>query len=551
MCGSCQMPDITALALLLQAVLLLIALCPSFASVSPPKVIYDNDGVWESSGTADFFYYVLASQGAIDLRGVITTCTTRHREDLQWEWPFPPLADEDLVSERQAFIEKCRRSGLRNIPDCTAGVSIPLDTRRPPSGVIEDTEPIENPGSRLIVAEARKCSPANPLYICMGGEATALACAYLMDPSIAGNVVAVQSGGPQAGPEGHDIDGRGHNFAIDGWAAYVCVERLQYHLMTLHGWSSGDNTVGNRDGCPLIERDQLWKLPDTEIRQALIEKWWALRRTDWDSRPAIFVLRPDYPKRECLTKFDHWQRWDEWYPNISKDALYYKEAEDGYLHNIFECNADVATSEWWARATDPSAWHETARQTPYGGAPHAIPGRVEFEHFDYGGEGYAYHGTDVNACVVRPNGWPNVYCNPRDPVWLNVNCGAQKDAFRLMENVDLVRDTTASSGYSVGRVRAGEWIEYTVHVAESAAYDVTVAVACKGSGAQFHLEFDGEDKTGQLSVPDTGAWDDYHRLTKTGVRLRAGRQVMRICFDAVASSGWGGVYDHVEFAPHL
>jgi hypothetical protein len=511
-----------------------------------PKVIYDNDGVWESSGTADFFYYALASQGAIDLRGVITTCTTRHHEDLDWEWPFPPLADKGLVSERQTFIEKCRRSGLRNIPDCIAGPSLSLSMKEPDSGVIEDTEPIDNPGSRLIVEEANRCSTEEPLYLCLGGELTAVANAYLLDPSIADKVIILHTGGLRAGKDGHDISAKGCNFAFDGWAAYICTEKFEYYLMTVGKWEDSMDTSYNPDGCPVVDRERLYELPNTEIRRTMIEKWWDSRRTDWDSRPGIFLLRPDYARREALVRFSRWDVWDSYYPVLSKKGGYYKESPDGKLHHIMECDGEVATAEWWARAIDPAAWHGSAGQIPFGDSPAAVPGRIELAHFDHGGEGVAYHDQDINAPVARPSGWPNVYHNPIDPVWLNINCGVQQNSFRLMENVDLVCAPGTESHYAVGRTAPGEWIEYTVQVTENGTYGLHVAVASEGTGGIFHIEFDGEDKTGPLSVPDTGAVDKYQMVSKPGIELTAGTKVMKLCFDS-APNEYVGVFDHVKF----
>jgi hypothetical protein len=47
--------------------------------------------------------------------------------------------------------------------------------------------------------------------------------------------------------------------------------------------------------------------------------------------------------------------------------------------------------------------HEDATIEPYGGTPWAIPGTIEAENYDLGGEGVAYHDTDAtnNGGVYR------------------------------------------------------------------------------------------------------------------------------------------------------
>ena len=57
----------------------------------------------------------------------------------------------------------------------------------------EDT-PIDSPGARLIIEEAMR-DDERPLYVCLLGAITDLACAYLMEPRIAGRLTAVWVGG--------------------------------------------------------------------------------------------------------------------------------------------------------------------------------------------------------------------------------------------------------------------------------------------------------------------------------------------------------------------
>jgi hypothetical protein len=64
----------------------------------------------------------------------------------------PRLAEENW--HYQHIIEKARRSGMKNIPNATAGAGTTLT--KPASGLIEETVPIDTPGSRLIVEEAKK-----------------------------------------------------------------------------------------------------------------------------------------------------------------------------------------------------------------------------------------------------------------------------------------------------------------------------------------------------------------------------------------------------------
>lgn len=142
-------------------------------------------------------------------------------------------------------------------------------------------------------------------------------------------------------------------------------------------------------------------------------------------------------------------------------------------------------------------------QTPYSGAI-AIPGRLQAENYDLGGEGVAYSDSDPD------------------------NQGA---TYR-QDGVDLGGDAT-SQEYVVGWTAAGEWLEYTIHVAVSGILSFAASVTSNADGAQFHLEIDGADVTGAVSVPNTGGWSAYTTVTgNTTAVVPAGQHILRLSFDA-------------------
>jgi hypothetical protein len=139
-------------------------------------------------------------------------------------------------------------------------------------------------------------------------------------------------------------------------------------------------------------------------------------------------------------------------------------------------------------------------QLPYHGSPSAIPGKIQAEDFDYGGEGIAYH--DIEAA----------------------NQGGQ---YRPLEGVDIESCADTGGGYDVGWVRTGEWMEYTVNVGFAGAYTIEARVASNAAASGiFHIEFNGVDKTGNISVPVTGGWQNWTTVSAT-VTLSAGTQIMR------------------------
>jgi endoglucanase len=163
-------------------------------------------------------------------------------------------------------------------------------------------------------------------------------------------------------------------------------------------------------------------------------------------------------------------------------------------------------------------------RTTYGnnGNPWAILSsgttRIEAENYDLGGEGVAYHDTDA---------------------------ANQGGSMRTSEGVDLEATTDTGGGHNVGWIAAGEWIEFTVDVAAAGSYDLKLRVARQPSGSStMRVLFAGVDKTGDLAVPSTGGWQTWTDLTRTGVSLSAGPQILRI-----AMVGGSFNVNWIEIAP--
>lgn len=144
------------------------------------------------------------------------------------------------------------------------------------------------------------------------------------------------------------------------------------------------------------------------------------------------------------------------------------------------------------------------QQSPYGGTVRNIPGTIEAEHYDVGGQGVAFN---------------------------DLTTGNSGNAFRS-DNVDIEATTDTGTGYNVGWIQAGEWLEYTVNVQTAGSYSLQVRVAATSSGKTFHIELDGTNISGTITVPNTGAWQNWQTVTVNTPSLSTGQKVMRIVMDA-------------------
>jgi cytochrome c len=191
-------------------------------------------------------------------------------------------------------------------------------------------------------------------------------------------------------------------------------------------------------------------------------------------------------------------------------------------------NVAVGIYELKARATDNvglTAWSAPFTvsvingQAPFYGSPQTIPGTIQAEDFDGGGEGLAYHDSDT----------PN-------------NGGQYRNA-----NVDIENTGDTGGGYNVGWTAAGEWLKYTLNATVDGIYSIGMRVASSGNAGTFHLEIDGQNVTGPVVVNDTGGWQIYQTLTQTNVNISASRHELRWVVDSSGANGTAGNHNYFVF----
>ncbi|HEX8523355.1 MAG TPA: NPCBM/NEW2 domain-containing protein [Tepidisphaeraceae bacterium] len=175
-----------------------------------------------------------------------------------------------------------------------------------------------------------------------------------------------------------------------------------------------------------------------------------------------------------------------------------------------------------------SNWSTTrfpvATASAFMAAPQSIDNTIQVEDFDQGSEGYGYHDTEYT------------------------NYGTAT-SYRFPAGVDLENTSDAGGGFNIGYVKSGEWLNYTVNVAQAGLYNLAVRVASYTAGGNFHFELDGVNLTGAMTVPNTSAWQTYTTISKNGLNLPAGLHTLRLVMDSQgASSGATGNFNWFKFS---
>ena len=147
-------------------------------------------------------------------------------------------------------------------------------------------------------------------------------------------------------------------------------------------------------------------------------------------------------------------------------------------------------------------------EAPYGGTAAAVPGTVQAENYDTGGQGVAYN-------VIAVNGSANGYRS---------------------DGVDLEATTDSGGGYDLGWTAAGQWFKYTVNVATAGTYTVGLRLAAPTAVTDaLHIDNSaGTNLSGNVTAPATGGYQTWTTVTVT-VTLPAGTQTLTVDQD---NAGW-------------
>lgn len=169
-----------------------------------------------------------------------------------------------------------------------------------------------------------------------------------------------------------------------------------------------------------------------------------------------------------------------------------------------------ADFDWFKVGTDYkdeiylNSLQDTTPPTPYGDVAAKIPGKVEAENYDVGRSGKAYYDNDGDN---------------------------QGGAYRE-ESVDIVQvdDNDATKGYAIGYTGEGEWLRYTVDVAETGVYEVKVNLATPSEKAGVKLYIDGKAVTDEIIAKqnEENDWSTYSAISAKTKEIEKGEHALKV-----------------------
>lgn len=188
----------------------------------------------------------------------------------------------------------------------------------------------------------------------------------------------------------------------------------------------------------------------------------------------------------------------------------------------------------------------------YNAGNQTIPGKLQCEFYDLGGEGIAYHDTDT---INSGSGG----LNPADGTYLH--------EFRMDEPVDIsytkFQDPPIDNNpYNfvepekdqlyVGWTKSCEWVKYTVNVQKTGTYQLGIMFTSNKDG-KISIAVNDMDVTGPILIPstfvvaDTVAWRQWHHwnyLEKiASIDLKKGIQTITLHTVDIGDMN----YDYINF----
>ena len=195
----------------------------------------------------------------------------------------------------------------------------------------------------------------------------------------------------------------------------------------------------------------------------------------------------------------------------SDDYKWMQRGHDVYTNKFgVETTGVITDHPVWGSLTfhrvspgDPISGFDFSGQPKF--AMNMLPGTIEAENFDYfpseaGGQGLTY--SDTTA-------------------------GNSGGSYRFDSDVDV--QESADGSHQITATSNGEFLTYTVNVPEAGDYFIGARVGTINDNARIRFSIDGVDRTGAVTLPDTGGFSSYERVAVAdSIPLDRGVQQVKI-----------------------
>ncbi|QDW26584.1 cellulase family glycosylhydrolase [Pedobacter sp. KBS0701] len=146
--------------------------------------------------------------------------------------------------------------------------------------------------------------------------------------------------------------------------------------------------------------------------------------------------------------------------------------------------------------------------------------------FDLGKNGFAYFDNDTADYHTSTN---------------KRSAGNRGRIYRN-DGVDIAKDSLQYEKYYVNHIEKGEWLQYSVNVAQKGIYTLKIKTAADHAGGRITILVDGKTIAREVAVPNTGDEKKFSTFEIKNVSLKAGNQKIRV----LAATG-GYNFSYIQF----
>lgn len=288
------------------------------------------------------------------------------------------------------------------------------------------------------------------------------------------------------------------NFNDQASIQWVLNIRDTYNVPIFFGEAGENSNTWFRDAIKLLEANQIgWA-------------WWPLKKIESIAGPLYIKKTPQY---QAL--LNYWEGTGS-QPSAAYAKAALMEMADRFKMENCTFQRDVIDAMFRQVYSDEAI--------PY--KVHSIPGVIHPSDFDLGIVGSAYSDSDLANYQVATGGYTS---------WNN-GWAYRNDGVDIQETNDNVN----TNGYHIGWIAAGEWMQYSVEVTESALYDIHVRVAGGEAGGKFHFSAGEADISGPVTAPYTGGWQTWQTVVVPNVVMDMADEKVRFYTD-IAGFNLGGI----------
>lgn len=230
--------------------------------------------------------------------------------------------------------------------------------------------------------------------------------------------------------------------------------------------------------------------------------WWPMKKVNSIVNPLTVVKNDDYN-----TLLNYWKN-----GGAKPSVDFAKNA----LMQLTE-NLKISNTIYRKDVID-AMFRQVKSKTAIPFAPNKLPGIIHATDFDLGRNGVAYADADTANYQVTTGSykaWNNGFSYRNDGV-----------------DIQPSSDTDASAnGYNIGWTQDGEWLQYTIKVDSSAAYNITLRYATLDNTGKIKLKLDGAALTETITLASTGGYQTWGNQTISNVVLYKGTHTFRFYFE--------------------